>query len=143
MSPKDKTDKKDTVGPVYQIPCQGQTTKGQCKESYIGETERSLKTRFLEHRRPSSTSSEVSQHIHIESPGHSVNLDKVDILDKDTRWFERGVKEAIYIRAYQPSLNKDGGRYRLPRVYDPLLTSLPPTSVKPSRQIQPASADES
>ena len=91
---------------------------------------------------PSSTKSEVSQHIHIESPGHSVDLKKVKLLDKDDRWFERGVKEAIYIRAYKPSLNKDGGRYRLPRVYDPLLTSLPPTSVNTSRQIQPASADE-
>ena len=123
MSPKDKTEKKDTVGPVYMIPCQGQTTRGLCSESYIGETERSLKTRFLEHRRPSSTSSEVSQHIHIESPGHRVDLDKVKILDRDPRWFERGVKEAIYIRANQPSLNKDGGRYKLPRVYDPILTS--------------------
>ena len=144
VSPKDKTEKKDTVGPVYLIPCQGKTTKGQCKETYIGETERSLKTRFLEHRRPSSTSSEVSQHIHLESPGHSVDLEKVNILDTDSRWFERGVKEAIYIRACQPSLNKDGGRYKLPRVYDPLLTSLPVTSVKSSsRQIQPASAEES
>ena len=127
---------------VYLIPCQGQTSRGQCKESYIGESERSVKTRFLEHKRRSSTKSEVSQHIYIESPGHTVDLDKVKILDKDDRWFERGVKEAIYIRAYKPSLNKDGGRYRLPRVYDPLLTSLPPTSVNQSRQIQPASADE-
>ena len=123
VSPKDKTEKKDTVGPVYMIPCQGQTTRGLCSESYIGETERSLKTRFLEHRRPSSTSSEVSQHIHIESPGHRVDLDKVKILDRDPRWFERGVKEAIYIRANQPSLNKDGGRYKLPRVYYPILMS--------------------
>ena len=94
---------------------------GTCKESYIGETERSLKARFLEHRRPSSSSSEVSQHIHIESPGHHINLDKVEILDREERYFERGVKEAIYIRALQPSLNRDGGRYKLPRVYDPVL----------------------
>ena len=125
---------------MYRLPCQGQTTRGQCKDAYIGETECSLKTRFLEHRRPSSTSSEVSQHIHIESPGHSVDLKKVEILDKDTRWFERGVREAIYIRAYEPTLDKDGGRYRLPRVYDPILTSLPLTSSK-SRQNQ--SAEES
>ena len=86
--------------------------------AYIGETERSLKTRFLEHRRPSSTSSEVSQHIHIESPDHHVELEEVKILDREQRYFERGVKEAIYIRVNQPSLNKDRGRYKLPRVYD-------------------------
>ena len=98
--------------------------RGQCEEFHIGETERSLKARFLEHRRPSSTSSEVSQHIHIESPGHYIDLEKVKILDREARWFERGVKEAIYIRAYQPTLNKDGGRYKLPNSYDPVLTSL-------------------
>ena len=99
------------------------TLKGKCPESYIGETERSLKTRFLEHRRPSSTSSEVSQHIHLESPGHSVDLKEVKVLDRDPRYFERGVKEAIYIRVNQPTLNKDGGRYQLPRVFDPILRS--------------------
>ncbi|XP_072048573.1 uncharacterized protein [Amphiura filiformis] len=123
VSPKDKTEKKDIAGPVYYIPCQGQTRKGQCSESYIGETERSIRIRFLEHRRPNSTSSEVSQHIHIESPGHHVDLDKVQILDKEPRYFERGVKEAIYIRVNQSSLNRDGGRYKLPRVYDPILGS--------------------
>ena len=123
VSPKDKTEKKDTAGPIYYIRCQGQTQRGQCTESYIGETERSLKTRFLEHRRPSSTSSEVSQHIHIESPDHHVELEEVKILDREQRYFERGVKEAIYIRVNQPSLNKDGGRYKLPRVYDPILGS--------------------
>ena len=121
VAPKDKTEKKNATGVVYMIPCQGQTTKGICKESYIGETERSLKTRFLEHRRPSSYASEVSQHIHIESPGHQVDLKEVRILDREARYFERGVKEAIYIRAFQPSLNRDGGRYKLPNVYDPLI----------------------
>ena len=121
VAPKDKTVKKDITGPVYMIPCQGQTRQGTCKESYIGETERSLRTRFLEHRRPSSTSSEVSQHIHIESPGHHVDLDKVEVLDREPRYFERGVKEAIYIQAYKPSLNKDGGRYKLPNVYNPVI----------------------
>ena len=121
VAPKDKTDKKNVTGVVYEIPCQGKTLRGKCKESYIGETERSLKTRFLEHRRPSSSTSEVSQHIHIESPGHHVSLDEVKVLDREDKWFERGVKEAIYIRAHQPSLNRDGGRYKLPRVYDPIL----------------------
>ncbi|KAI8519944.1 hypothetical protein Bbelb_032010 [Branchiostoma belcheri] len=76
VAPKDKTPKEEKCGVVYCIPCQGTTRQGTCEESYIGETERSLRTRFLEHKRPSSLSSEVSQHIHIESPGHTVSLDK-------------------------------------------------------------------
>ena len=37
------------------------------------------------------------------------------------RWFERGVKEAIFIRALNPSLNRDGGRYNLPPVWDNII----------------------
>ncbi|KAI8488142.1 hypothetical protein Bbelb_342600 [Branchiostoma belcheri] len=65
----------------------------------------------------------VSQHIHIESPGHTVDLEGVRILDTEQDYFKRGIKEAIYIRALQPSLNRDGGRYRLQTTFDPLLTS--------------------
>ncbi|KAI8508120.1 hypothetical protein Bbelb_143600 [Branchiostoma belcheri] len=68
-------------------------------------------------------SKQVSQHIHIESPGHTVDLEGVRILDTEQDYFKRGIKEAIYIRALQPSLNRDGGRYRLQTTFDPLLTS--------------------
>ena len=67
---------------------------------------------------------EVSQHIHIKSPGHHIDLEKVNILGKESNWFKRGLKEAIDIRAQQPILNKDGGRYKLPNSYDLVLTSL-------------------
>ena len=40
-------------------------------------------------------------------------------------WFERGVKKAIYIKVNNP-LNKDGGRYKLPGVYEPILGSSVP-----------------
>ena len=56
----------------------------------------------------------------LKGPGSS----RVEVLDREPRYFERGVKEAVYIRAYQPSLNKDGGgggAYKLPKVYDPLI----------------------
>ncbi|KAI8486040.1 hypothetical protein Bbelb_361400 [Branchiostoma belcheri] len=82
------------------------TGQSACRKTYIGETERI-----------------TSQHIHIESPGHTVTLDKVRILDTEQDYFVRGVKEAVYIRAHQPSLNRDGGRYRLPATFDALLTS--------------------
>ncbi|KAI8496553.1 hypothetical protein Bbelb_258520 [Branchiostoma belcheri] len=98
VAPKDRTPKEQKCGVIYHIRCAGQNIRGPCPETYIGETERSLKTRFLEHRRPSSNTSEVSQHIHIESPGHTVTLDKVRILDTEQDYFVRGVKEAVYIR---------------------------------------------
>ena len=77
--PKDKSEKKGIAGKIYSIHCQGKTSWGQCEGFYIGETECSLKARFLEHRCPSSTSLEVSKHIHIESPGHHIDLINMDI----------------------------------------------------------------
>ena len=49
---------------------------------YIGETEKILKARFMEHRRQSSSTSEVSQHINKDCPGHSVDMESVRILDR-------------------------------------------------------------
>ncbi|KAI8516644.1 hypothetical protein Bbelb_052250 [Branchiostoma belcheri] len=70
-----------------------------------------------------STTSEVSQHMHIEAPGHSVSLVKLKILDSEPDFLARGVKEVVYIRANRPTLNRDGERHRLSDTCDPLLQS--------------------
>ena len=93
----------------------------ECDATYVGETERSLKARFGEHKRPSSTTSEVSKHIHTDNPNHNITLENTKILSVEHKWFERGVKEAIYIRAMNPSLNRDGGRYNLPPVWNNII----------------------
>ncbi len=82
--PKDKILKEQVVGPVYHIPCD------TCQASYLGETERSLKSRFMEHRRPSSTTSEVSRHIHLDQSDIQVDIERVKILAVEPRWFEQG-----------------------------------------------------
>ena len=125
--PKDKSNKQELCGPIYHIKCEGdQNTK--CNKDYIDETERTSKARFMEHRRPSSSTSEVSRHIHQDSSGHAVSLESINILDRDPSWTERGVKEAVYIRAHRPALNRDGGRFNLPHIWDNALTSLTPLS---------------
>ena len=55
----------------------------------------------MEHRNTSTTTSEVSQHIHIESAGHSVDIDKVKVLERKPKYLEMGIRESIYIRAQQ------------------------------------------
>ncbi len=103
VRPKDPISKHQVVGPVYKINCE------DCDAAYVGEMERSLKVKFGEHSRPSSTNSEVSHHIHLENPDHPIKLDNTDVLAVVPKWFERGVKEAVYIRAIKPSLNRDTG----------------------------------
>ena len=50
-----------------------------------------------------------------------MELDNTEILITELRWFERGVKGAIFIIALNPSLNRDGGRYNLPPVWDNII----------------------
>ena len=53
----------------------------------------------------------------------------VKILDKETRWFERGVREAVYERMQHPPMNKAGGlRFTLARSWDRALDSSGHTS---------------
>ena len=74
VRPKDPLPKEKVTGPVYDIPC------GGCDSSYVGESERSLKARFSEHNRPSTTSSEVSNHIYRDNPGHTISLENTEVL---------------------------------------------------------------
>ena len=89
VHPKDKTKKSEVCGAIYHVHWPGGENESVCQDSYIGETERTLRTRFLEHRRPSSSTSKVSNHIHIGRPDHSVSLDRVEVLDREASWFER------------------------------------------------------
>ena len=91
VHPKDKTEKSEICGPIYKLSCEGHE-KQQCCKIYIGETERTLKARFSEHSRPSSSSSEVSRHIHQECPGHEVSMDSVKILDREPSSFQGELK---------------------------------------------------
>ena len=122
VHPKDKSEKGDITGSVYHIPCAG--GRQECQDFYMGETERSLWTRFLEHKRPSSVdTSEVAKHLHVDTCGHTVDFKDAKVLDRDQRWLERGIKEAVFIRAHKPTLNASPGRYQLPTVWNRVIST--------------------
>ena len=62
--------------------CQGQTTKANAKNVIWMRKRRLIENCFLEHKRPRSTRSEVSNNIHIESLDHHnmTNMAEVKIL---------------------------------------------------------------
>ena len=114
LHPKDKTDKLKKTGVVYKLQCK------ECPETYIGETVRKAKARIQEHRRPSMTEKSAMAH-HIIYNKHQLEIKDSKILDQESNWTKREIKEAIYIRKQQPSLNRDGGRHNLSRAWDTLL----------------------
>ena len=60
---------------------------------------------------------------HVASGSHGKEDLKFSILCTEDNWFRRGVKEAIAIRKLKPTLNKDGGRYHLSKIYDSYIRS--------------------
>ncbi|XP_066263270.1 uncharacterized protein [Branchiostoma lanceolatum] len=105
VAPKDKIKKLERSGTVYHIPC------ADCPATYVGESERPLSARLQEHKRPSYVSSPVVQHVAKQK--HKIDWDNVKVLDQDSDWFSRGVREAIQIRRQRSTLNRDRGRHYL------------------------------
>ncbi|KAI8518861.1 hypothetical protein Bbelb_021180 [Branchiostoma belcheri] len=106
VHPKDRPHKGTKANVIYRLKCE----EPNCNNTYIGETSRPLKVRYKEHCRPSANgySSAIFHHLQ-HNQGHSFKLESTDILDRETRWWERGVKEAIYERIFNPTLNREGG----------------------------------
>ena len=120
---KDKQAKDKQSNVVYGLTC----AEKDCQESYVGETKQSLRARVNQHRRPSSSEAQNSAvYMHIKNSDHIFNPEEVVVLDKEERWFERGVREAIWERVEQSSLNKKGGlRFLLSHAWDWALKDIP------------------
>jgi hypothetical protein len=63
--------------------------------------------------------SKVKEHMH--SHDHYYTDRNITILDKDTNWLPRGIRESLQIRALNPSINADQGRHKLPYCYDGII----------------------
>ena len=76
----------------------------------------------MEHHRLSTTTLEVSRHLHMDCPvPHTLSQEGAQILDIEMYNFTRGVDEAINILLHKPILNHEGGHYKLPPVWTNLL----------------------
>ena len=119
VHPKDKTEKQDKCGVVYQVPC------ASCPSTYIGETARSMGKRYEEHAK-SDKESAVREHT--LSSGHSISFEDVRILACETHYNSRKIREALEIYKAKPSLNRDQG-VEIPPV---LLQLLQPSQPAPT-----------
>ena len=83
-----------------------------CGESYVGKTKQSLKARLNQHHHPSTNEAQNSAvYNHSKASIHSFKPEEAVILDKEARWFERGIQEAVWEWVEHPSLTKKGGAF--------------------------------
>ena len=93
---------------------------GQCDEEYIGESSRNFGERFKEHQKAPSP---IYDHYNIT--GHNIKLENFSIVGKEDQKLMRAIKEAMYIRANDLSLNRNVGKYHLPHIWDEVLFNIP------------------
>ena len=121
MAPKDKDPILKKSGVIYRFKC----GRVDCDEEYIGESSRTFAERFKEHQKAPSP---IFDHSNIS--GHQVNIDNFNIVGREDLNLSRTIKEALYIRVNNPSLNKNIGKYHLPHIWDEVLLNTPELKLK-------------
>ena len=106
---------------IYRYKCD----RVECDEEYIGESSRNFGERFKEHQKAPSP---IYDHYNIT--GHNINIENFEIVGRESQNLMRTIKEALYIRVNDPSLNRNIGKYRLPHIWDEVLHNISELKLK-------------
>ena len=112
VSPKDKDPMLNQSGAIYRYQC---NNLGRDDE-YIGETSRTFGERYKEHLKAPS-----AIHHHSTLTGHTTNHNNFQIIGREGHNLARNIKESIYIRVNNPSLNNNIGKFNLSHIWDRVL----------------------
>ena len=126
VRPKDQDPKERKSGVIYSYQCRAI----YCGEEYIGETSRTLGGRYKEHLREPSPIQVLSQ-----STGHQFSQDNFNIIGREGQVLTRSIKESIYIRVNNPTLNRNIAKFQLNHIWERVLFSTPNVKVAiPNRE---------
>ena len=112
MAPKDQDPMLKKSGVIYRY----KFDRVECDEEYIGESSRTFGERFKEHQKAPSP---IYDHYNISS--HMVSIDNFSIVGREDQNLMRTIREVLYIRANNPSLNRNIGKYHLPHIWNEVL----------------------
>ena len=112
VSPKDKDPMVNQSGAIYWYQC-GDLG---CDDEYTGETSRTFGERYKEHLKAPS-----AIHHHSSQTGHTTNQNNFQIIRREGQNLARNIKESIYIRVNNPSLNNNIGKFNLSHIWDRVL----------------------
>ena len=112
VSPKDKDPMVNQSGAIYWYQCDDLG----CDDEYIGETSRTFGERYKEHLKAPS-----AIHHHSIQTGHTTNQNNFQIIGREGQNLARNIKESIYIRVNNPSLNNNIGKFNLSHIWDRVL----------------------
>ena len=107
-------DPKEKSGVIYCYQCGAI----DCGEEYIGETSRTVGECYREHLKELSPI-----HVHSKHTSHQLNPDQFNIIGREDQDLSRLIKESIYIRVNNPTLNRNIGKFNLSHIRDRVLFS--------------------
>ena len=94
-------------------------------KSILESQQEILKKRFKEHLKAPSPI-----HDHLNISGHAVTIDQFFHTGERDQNLMRTIKEALYIRVKNPSLNRNIGKYYLPHIWDEVLLYISELNLK-------------
>ena len=112
MKPKDQDTKDMKSRIIYSFQC----NHIACNEEYIGETARTIGERSKEHLKQLSPI-----YAHIQQTGHTIADTSFNIIGREDWGQARTIKESIFIRVNNPTLNQNIGKYNLSHIWDRVL----------------------
>ena len=116
VSPKDKDLMVSQRDAIYWYQC-GDLT---CDDEYIGETSRTFGERYKEHLKDPSPI-----HHHNNQTNHPINQNNFKSIGREGHHMSRYIKESIFIRVNNPTLNNNMGKFNLPHIWDRVLINTP------------------
>ena len=121
MAPKDRDSKLQKSGVIYKYKC----PEINCTEEYIEGSGRTFGDRYKEYLEAPSPI-----HLHTTTTGHPVSPDCFSIVAREAQGMARNIKEVMYIRIYDPSLNRYLGKIPTSTCLGPSTTGCSNTSSK-------------
>ena len=121
MSPKDKESITKQSNIIYWYKC-GRT---ECDDEYTGESARTFEERYRKHLKAPSL---IFEHNNVT--GHTISVENFKIIGREEHGMARTIKEAMYIRVTNPTLNRNIGKYNLSHIWDKVLFSIPELKTK-------------
>ena len=106
---------------IYWCQCGNPT----CDDEYTGETSRTFGERYKEHLKDPSPI-----HQHCNHTDHPTSHNNFQIIQREGHSFARNIKESIFIRVNNPTLNRNIGKFNLPHIWDRVLLNTPGLNLK-------------
>ena len=107
VTPRDKDPIMKKRGVIYKY----KYDRVDCDEEYIGESSRVFGERFKEHQKAPSPIFD-----HTNTTGHNITIDNFSKVGREDQNLSRAIKEALFIRVNNPSLNRNIGKFHLPHI---------------------------